>query len=223
VERTAVTAIVFDLDGTLIDSAPDIRAAVNRMLQGEGLEPLDLATVVSFVGNGLAKLVERVMAVRGIDMAGHARLTQAVLDYYAAEPADRSRPYPGLEPALAQLLARGHRLGICTNKPEAPARDILHRMGLAPYFDALIGGDSLSLRKPDPEPLRQSFRDLGARTGLFVGDSEVDAQTAQRAGVRFLLFTEGYRKSPPGALVHHARFSHFDALPGLVAAATTRS
>lgn len=213
-----MTIIVFDLDGTLIDSAPDIRAAVNQMLAGEGLAPLDLATVVSFVGNGLPKLVERAMRARGIDMARHAQLTRATLACYAAEPAARTRPYPGLEPALSALRAQGHRLGICTNKPEAPARDILRRLGLAGHFDAVTGGDSLDMRKPDPGPLLHSFRQLGAATGLFVGDSEIDAETAQRAGVPFVLFTEGYRKSPPEALVHGARFAHYDALPGLVAA-----
>jgi phosphoglycolate phosphatase len=216
-----MTIIVFDLDGTLIDSAPDIRAAANRMLAGEGLEPLDLATIVSFVGNGLPKLVERVMQARGIDMSRHGQLTRATLDYYAAEPADRTRPYPGVEPALTALRAQGHRLGICTNKPETPARNILHRLNLNGYFEAVIGGDSLAMRKPDPEPLRHSFRDLGAATGLYVGDSEVDAETAQRAGVPFVLFTEGYRKSPPEALPHVAQFAHFDALPGLVNALAT--
>lgn len=213
-----MTAIVFDLDGTLIDSAPDIRAAANRMLRGEGREPLDLPTIISFIGNGLPRLVEQVMRVRGLDMGEHARLTQATLDHYSRAATDLTRPYPGMVAALERLRAQGCALGICTNKPEAPARAILRDLGLDGLFDAVVGGDTLAVRKPDPDPLHRAFAALGGAARLYVGDSEVDAETARRAGVPFLLFTEGYRKVPPEALVHRARFSDFAALPDLVAA-----
>lgn len=214
-----MTAIVFDLDGTLIDSAPDIRAAANRMLEGEGQPPLDLATIISFIGNGLPKLVERVIGARGLDMADHDRLTGVTLDHYSRAASDLTVAYPGMAAALDRLRGVGHVLGICTNKPEAPARDILRDMDLARYFDAVIGGDSLAVKKPDPAPLRRTFEMLGKGPGLYVGDSEVDAETARNAGVPFLLFTEGYRKSPIAALPHRARFSDFADLPDLVAAA----
>ncbi|MFV0513757.1 MAG: phosphoglycolate phosphatase [Jhaorihella sp.] len=211
-----MSVIVFDLDGTLVDSAPDIRAAANRMLEGEGQPPLDLASVISFIGNGLPKLVERVIEARGLNMADHARLTGITLAHYADAPADLSVAYPGMRDALRQLRDTGHILGICTNKPEAPARTLLRGMELDGYFSAVIGGDTLPKRKPDPAPLLCCFETLGARTGIFVGDSEVDAATAQAAGAPFALFTEGYRKSPPEALPHRARFSDYAALPGLV-------
>lgn len=213
-----MTAIVFDLDGTLIDSAPDLRAAANKMLASEGRGPLDLPTIISFIGNGLPKLVERAMRARDLPMERHAELCARTLAFYNAESTARTVPYPGLIAALEGLRGNGFALGVCTNKPEAPARDILDQLGMAPYFDAVIGGDTLAVKKPDPAPLRAAFEALG-RGGLYVGDSEVDAETAQRAGVPFLLFTEGYRKTPVEALPHLARFDHFDALPGLVACA----
>lgn len=208
--------IVFDLDGTLVDSVPDLAAAVNVMLAGEGIAPLDLATVAGFVGNGLPKLVERTMGHCGLDMAQHARLTDVTLAAYQAEPAQRTQVYPGVEEALARLKAAGHRLGLCTNKPRDPALSVMDHFGLTQYFDVVIGGDSLAVKKPDPEPLLYTLVALGDGPALFVGDSEVDAETALRAGVDFILFTEGYRKGPVDSLPHRLAFSHYRELRGLV-------
>ena len=208
--------VVFDLDGTLIDSAPDIRAAANRMLAREGLEPLDLPTIVSFIGNGLPKLVERVMRTRAIDPARHAELTQVTLDFYNQASAVLTRPYPNMVAALEVLQAGGHPMAVCTNKPEAPARQILEEMGLMRFFGAVIGGDSLAVKKPDPEPLHAAFRAFGVEAGIYVGDSEVDAATAAAAGVPFALFTQGYRKAPVAELPHAHAFDDFAALPGII-------
>lgn len=221
-EGGGVTAIIFDLDGTLVDSAPDIQAAANKMLASEGAAPLDLPTLISFIGNGVPKLVERSMLARDLPMERHAELTERTLAFYNAESALRTLPYPGLTDALTTLQAQGFTLGICTNKPAEPAHDILDQLNLTPYFEVVIGGDTLPVKKPDPAPLHAAFEALG-RSGLYVGDSEVDAETAERAGIPFLLFTEGYRKQPIEALPHTARFDHFDALPGLVAQAMARA
>ncbi|MEM7210734.1 MAG: phosphoglycolate phosphatase [Pseudomonadota bacterium] len=193
---TPMAAMVFDLDGTLIDSAPDIHAAVNRLLAEERRPTLDLSTIISFVGNGLPHLVDLVMKARDLPTNQHADLTQRTLDHYNAMNGTLTRVFPGVEQALNTLMERGHPMAICTNKPEAPASHILEHLGLDRYVQAVIGGDSLPVRKPDPAPLHAAFAALGAATGLYVGDSEVDAETAERAGVPFLLFTEGYRKSP---------------------------
>lgn len=210
-----MSAIVFDLDGTLIDSAPDIRAAANKMLAEQGLEPLDLPTIVSFIGNGLPKLVERVMKKRGIDMANHTRLTEVTLAHYNAASSDLTVLYPGVMDSLKALKKMGYRMAVCTNKPEAPARDILEDMDLMPFFDVVIGGDSLDVKKPNAKPLIEAFRQLGTKGGLYVGDSEVDAETAVNALQRFALFTEGYRKTPVANVPHDYQFSDFSQLVGI--------
>lgn len=208
--------IVFDLDGTLIDSAPDIHAAANLMLAGEGAASLDLKTVTSFIGNGLPKLVERAMRARGIAMSEHARLDKVMLDFYDRDPATLTRLYPGLDSLLPGLKAAGHRLGVCTNKPEAPTRTILDVFGITELFDVIIGGDTLPVKKPDPAPLKAAFEALGEGARLYVGDSEVDAECAERAGVPIALFTEGYRKVPVDELTHAYAFADFGDLAGIV-------
>lgn len=210
-----MNAIVFDLDGTLIDSAPDIRAAVNLMLDEQGHAPLDLPTITSFIGNGLPHLVKLTMTAKEIAMDRHAELTARLLDHYNASNGVLTTLYPGVEQVLRTLHQNGNLLGLCTNKPEQPARDILVHFGLLDLFSFVIGGDSLPERKPHPAPLAATFDGLGA-TGIYVGDSEVDAETAQRAGVPFALFTEGYRKRPVSDLPHDWTFGNFDSLPGIV-------
>lgn len=212
-----MAAIVFDLDGTLVDSAPDLLAAANRVLAAEGASPLDLPTLTQFIGNGVPKLVERFSRARGLAPDDHARLVECFLDFYAEEPAERTRPYPGVVEALDQLATAGHRLGICTNKPEGPAREILAQLGLAGHFGTVVGGDTLPVKKPDPAPLHRSLADLDAAQAIYVGDSETDALTASAAGMPFLLFTLGYRKSAVEQIAHDHAFDDFARLPSLVA------
>lgn len=211
-----MTPVIFDLDGTLIDSVPDLQAALNRAFVAEGLIEFDLPTVTSFIGNGMANLVQRAMDARGVDPSEHARLIDAVTAAYEAEPTARTRIYPGVLAALEALKAAGHPLGICTNKPEGPARLILDQLGLTHWFGAIVGGGRVAL-KPDPAPLHLCIAGLGGDSAIYVGDSEVDADTAVAAGLPFLLYTEGYRKSPAEDLPQTARFSDFSELPWLVA------
>ncbi|MEL6197682.1 MAG: phosphoglycolate phosphatase [Pseudomonadota bacterium] len=213
-------AVVFDLDGTLVDSAPDIHAAARRMLADLGRPPLPLADVTRFIGNGAAKMVERCLeATGGIDGRIDAGLS-AFRRHYAAAPAVLTRPYDGVEGCLAALAAAGLALGVCTNKPEAPARAVLRGLGLDPYFAAVVGGDSTAALKPDPLPLRSCVDRLGTSLdqAVFVGDSETDAETATRAAIRFALFTGGYRKQPVAAFGDVMAFEHHGALaPRLLA------
>lgn len=207
-ERTRV-ALVFDLDGTLIDSAPDIHAAVNLLLADQDLEPLDLATVTGFIGNGLPKLVERVMRARGLEASQHARLVEAMLSHYSAQRSALTRLFPGVLETLQSLKQRGYALGICTNKPLAATHEVLQDFQMTALFDVVIGGDSLDQRKPDPAPLLAAFERLpcqGQGQQLYVGDSEVDAKTAERANIAFALFTRGYRKTPVEALTRRFAF-----------------
>jgi len=214
--------IVFDLDGTLIDSAPDIRAHASAILARDGAAALSMEETRRFIGNGAAVFVARMRAARGIPDAEQARLLAAFHDGYD-EAVERTLPYPGVLQSLDELAGEGHRLGICTNKPLRPCRAVLAHLGLLDRFAVTIGGDSTPVPKPDPAPLRAAFDALGAGAMLYIGDSETDAATAQRAGVPFVLFTEGYRRGPAAGIPHDAAFASFAMLPALVAALLDRA
>lgn len=214
-----MAAIIFDLDGTLVDSVPDIHAAVTLMLADHQASPMDMAQVRSFIGNGVPPLISRVMAARGEDPADatrHAQLEASFMRHYTAAPADRSQLFPGVRKALLMLRDAGHSLALCTNKPVIPARAILDSFDLASLLPVIIGGDSLPLRKPDPAPLHAAASALASAPVLYIGDSEVDAEAAERAAIPLILFTQGYRKAPISALTHAETFDHFDELPGLI-------
>ncbi|MCG7520947.1 phosphoglycolate phosphatase [Ruegeria sp. Ofav3-42] len=215
--------IMFDLDGTLVDSLPDIAAAANRTLLDIGISPLPEKTIKQFVGNGLPKLVERMIRHHDLPIERHGELTKLTLAHYSAASSDKTIPYPGVPKALTQLREMGCVLGVCTNKPEAPARHVLEALDLSHHFDAVFGGDTLATRKPDPAHLEASFHAVtpsGPR--LFVGDSEVDAETAQRANVPFLLFSEGYRKTAVTEIPHMFSYDDTRKLPALVIKAVQR-
>lgn len=210
-------ALVFDLDGTLIDSAPDIHATANKVFSANGLQSFPFMVVKGFIGNGVSVLVSRLLQSQGVEDSGalHAKLVGEFVKIYE-EAYDLTNIYPGVIEALDALAARGHPMGICTNKPEGPARAALRHFGLDRHMQILIGGDSLPQRKPDPAPLLSAVAALGRRAALFVGDSEVDAETALAANVPLALFTEGYRKAPIEALGAKVVFGDFRALPRLV-------
>ncbi len=208
-------AVVLDLDGTLIDSAPDIRAVANRVLAGEGARPLTLEETRRFIGNGAGVFVARMMAARDLQTAEHARLHRAFLGQYD-DAQGLTKLYPGAEKALRTLAEAGFALGICTNKPVSATRAVLEHFGLTGVFRTVVGGDSLPVTKPDPAPLLRALEDLGADRAVYVGDSEVDHQTAEAAEVPFALFTGGYRKSPVEAFAGARPFDTHSALPALV-------
>jgi len=210
-----MTRIVFDLDGTLIDSAPDIHGIANALLAREGAAPISLAQARDFIGNGAAVFVRRMRAASAIPDSEQDRLHADFVARYDSA-VTLTQPYPNVPEVLQTLRASGHRPGVCTNKPERAARAVLAHLDLLRHFDVLVGGDSTPTTKPDPAPLHASFAALGDGARVYVGDSEVDAETAQRAGVPFALYTEGYRKTPVEALPHKVSFTDFTALPGLV-------
>ena len=217
-------AIVFDLDGTLIDSAPDLHQAANKLLADLHDKPLDLATIRSFIGNGVPKLVERLLAARNRTqaIAFQAEMTENFLGHYNAALFDKTRLYPGVITCLEVLKAMDIKLGICTNKPEKPTLAILSGLNLDRFFTSVIGGDSLTVKKPAPEPLFHAFDALGVNADmqysdcLYVGDSEVDQATAKAANIPFALFTEGYRKTSLEDMACERTFKHFDELLKLV-------
>lgn len=210
--------IVFDLDGTLIDSAPDIHATSNAVLEERGFAPLTYAQVKSFIGKGVPHLVHQLLQASEADPNGplHAEMVAAINARYE-RAVGLTQPYPGVREALAALAAQGWRLGICTNKPLAPTRAVLRHLDLQDAFEIVLGGDSLPERKPDPTPLYAAFAGLGEGPALYVGDSEVDAETAARAEIAFALYTEGYRKAPVETLPHDVAFADYAELPALAA------
>ena len=207
-------AAIFDLDGTLVDSAPDIHAAANIVLAAEDLPPLTLEEARSFIGAGAPVFIERMSAARlpAPDPDRSAVMLRHFLELYEGA-VHLTRPYPGVIAVLERLAAEGWAMGLCTNKPEGPTRAVLGHFDLDRFFPAVVGGDSLPVRKPDPTPLRHVVTTLGAATPLYVGDSETDAATAQAAGVPFALFTGGYRQTPVEALPHDFAFDDWAALP----------
>lgn len=207
--------IVFDLDGTLIDSVPDIHGIACAVLDQEGCERITLEQTRDFVGNGAGVFVAKMRAARGISDSEQDRLYAEFVARYE-DAVDLTVPYPGVLTALDELRTQGHKLGICTNKPIIPCRSVLSHLQIDHFFDTMWGGDSLPVRKPDPAPLHAAFEALGDGPKLYVGDSDVDAETAERAGIPFLLFTLGYRKSPVEDLPHALAFDDFSDLARLV-------
>ncbi|WP_299695000.1 HAD-IA family hydrolase [uncultured Tateyamaria sp.] len=207
--------IVFDLDGTLIDSAPDICGIANAALATVDAAPITLEDTHSFIGEGIGVFVQKMRAARGLpDHLQEPLLADLVARYDDA--VSLTVPYPNV-PAALTSLSRTYTLGICTNKLHRPATKVLRHLRLDAFFDTVWGGDNPLGRKPDPAPLRAAFDALGGDGPcLYVGDSEIDAETATRAGVPFLLFTKGYRKRPLDEIAHMASFDDFADLPALV-------
>jgi phosphoglycolate phosphatase len=184
--------ILFDLDGTLVDSAPDLRAALNRLMAARGLSPFALPEVVAMVGDGAKVLVERALSARGRPF--DAAALDAFLVDYTLNAAVETRPYDGIPEVLDGLAAAGWRLAVCTNKPEAAARELLEALGLMPRFAALGGGDSFPMRKPDPGHLLGTLRlagDAGGRA-VMIGDHHNDIAAARGAGVPAIFAGWGY-------------------------------
>ena len=211
-------AVIFDLDGTLIDSAADIHATAQRVFApyGHNFTPSE---VQGCVGRGAPHLVAQLAKARGMAFEGPAfaaLLSDFTAIYEGAQ--GLTRLYPGVRQALEGLAATGCRLGLCTNKPLAPTQAVLRHFRLQDQFQVVIAGDSLAVKKPDPAPLLAALQQLGGGPSVFVGDSEVDAETAMAARIPFLLFTEGYRKSPVSDLPHLAAFSDFNDLAALIRA-----
>jgi phosphoglycolate phosphatase len=216
--------IVFDLDGTLIDSAPDIQAVASLILGRLGKDDLSLTETRSFIGQGAAVFVSKMMAARQVEETPqqHVQLLEAFVEQYEFA-VDRATYYPGVVATLNALKSAGHSLGLCTNKPELPARAVMRHMGMESFFDAFIAGGMIDSRKPEPAMLLQVISDLGGAPALYVGDSEVDAETAQRADIPFALYTNGYRKTPVGEMHKDWAFEDFSELPAIVQAALGRA
>ena len=190
-------AVLFDLDGTLLDSIPDLAEACQRMMRELGHPPHDLETIRSFVGKGMVNLVTRCLGDASAEAVDAA--VAVFRRHYAAVNGDATTLYPGVVPALEALAARGVPLACVTNKPAAFTEPLLARMGIAGFFAATVSGDTLAEKKPHPAPLHHACRLLGvpAEAALMVGDSANDAEAARAAGMPVLLVTYGYSEGRP--------------------------
>jgi phosphoglycolate phosphatase len=211
-----MNAVVFDLDGTLIDSAPDLHAAALHMLSEIGRDPITLEQTVSFIGNGVPNLIRLCLEAAGAPADAQDAAHAVFSEYYLDHPTDHTTLYQGARETVAALRESGVPVGLCTNKPSAMTARVLADLELDGWFDAVVSGDTLATRKPDPAPLLHALHALGATAGqgLYIGDSVVDAQTAAAAKVKFALFSGGYAKGGEDAfpsILTFADFSELDA------------
>ena len=212
--------VVFDLDGTLVDTLPDIAAAANAALAEQGRRALTRDEVRRLIGSGGRVLMKNAFAATGEPATG-ARIEAAFAGYiaaYEAAPVARSAPFPGVRAALEGLAGRGVRLAVCTNKPDHLARIVLETFGLAGFFAGVVGADTLAVRKPRPEPLLEAVARAGGagRKAAMVGDSPIDAGAARAAAIPFVAVSFGYCPVPVAALGADAVIDGFDELAGAI-------
>lgn len=212
--------IVFDLDGTLVDTAPDLTAALNHVLGLKRLAPVDLADARGLIGLGAKAMIAFGLERRGAtDPAQTAEeLMPDFLDFYVAHIADHSRPFPGVEGSLAALAKSGATLSVCTNKRQALSEQVLETLSLDGYFAAIVGADAVDNRKPHADHIKAAVSRAGGALShaIMVGDSDTDAQAALGAGTPFVYAPFGYGPEPKDGVRTDAVLDDFRALPEIV-------
>ncbi len=220
--------IVFDLDGTLIDTAPDLLASLNHALKDEGLGEADRTAIGAHVGMGGRAMIQRAFTInqRSIDAELLELRHAALLAHYTESIPGLSQPYPGVIEAIERARAAGFVLAICTNKPEGLAVTLIERLGLSDLFGAIAGADTFPFRKPDPRHLTETIARAGGdpQRALMVGDSRTDIDTAKAAGIPVVAVDFGYtdrhvREFEPSAVISHFDELTLDLIGRLLAAA----
>jgi phosphoglycolate phosphatase len=212
--------LLFDLDGTLVDTLPDLTDALNEVLREQGYAPLSAAEVKPMIGDGMPMLLARGFAARGAE-ATEARAAQPrFIEVYEAKATNLSRPYPGVPETLVALRARGYATAVCTNKPQHATGEVLRGMGLDGLFDGVAGGDRFAVKKPDPGHLLGLVEALcgDPKRAAMIGDSENDALAARAATMKLILMRYGYARIDPAALGADRVLERFDQLPQALAA-----
>lgn len=214
--------IVFDLDGTLVDTAPDLVDTLNAIFAREGFEPVPYENARNFVGGGAKAMIARGLQAEGrvLSRKKMDQLFNEFIAHYSEHIADRSRPFPGLTDALDALAARGCRFAVCTNKLEALSVRLLDKLSLADRFVAICGQDTFGIQKPDPEILRQTVGAAGGKIdrAVMIGDSLTDINTARAAGVPVIAVDFGYSERPITEFRPDRVVSHFADLPASISA-----
>jgi phosphoglycolate phosphatase len=218
----AKPTIVFDLDGTLVDTAGDLIATLNTILVREKMVPVTIESATALVGSGARVMIEAAFAAEGRALTPGTldRLLADYLAHYNEHLADTSRAYPGVEAALDRFATEGWLLAVCTNKFEAPARKLLELIGLTPRFAAITGQNTFGFRKPDPRHLTETIRLAGGdiANAIMVGDSTTDIETGRAANIPVVAVTFGYSPIPVADLKPTRTIDHFDALWDAVSA-----
>jgi phosphoglycolate phosphatase len=207
-------ALVFDLDGTLVDSLPDLRAALNEMLRGLVRRELSAEEVRRMIGDGTRPLVERALRASG-EVVDLENAHQRFLNFYKAAPTRLSRLYPNVATTLRSLIRSGARLAICTNKQQAATLAVLDGFNIAKYFEVILGGDVVPFRKPDSRHLLAALEQLRASPdeSVMIGDNENDHAAARGAGVAVILMRYGYLRVAPETLAPDAWLDQFADIP----------
>lgn len=217
---TSLPLIVFDLDGTLVDTAPDLVAALNYVLQREGLPLVPMASARNMIGAGARKLIERGLELDGrtMNVQDIDRLTADFIAYYRDHIADASQPFEGLFAALDELENKGFRFAVCTNKLEGLSRLLLEKLDMTKRFAAICGADTFGISKPDPAILRQTVAQAGGSlpNAIMVGDAGPDVGVARRAGIPVIGVTFGYTEVPITELKPDFVIGHMRELPGAI-------
>ncbi len=213
-------AIIFDLDGTLVQSAPDLGAATNVLLQRRGRRAIQTDQLKPMVGKGARAMIKMAMTATG-EPASEAELDEMVpefLDYYGANIAEHTLPFPGVLEALEQLSARGCPMGVCTNKLESMSNALLDALCMTHRFTAVLGGDTLRVRKPDPQHVLETIKRVGGKPSraIMVGDSSNDIDAAKAGKIASIAVTFGYSDIPAEKLGADRVISHFDELVSVV-------
>ena len=212
--------VVFDLDGTLVDTAPDLVDTLNIILARESLPPVPFETARCMIGGGARTLIERGLQADG--RAGNAaevdRLYRDFVTHYGDHLADRSQPFPGVIAAIEELAARGCRFAVCTNKLEWLSVKLLEALGIAGHFAAICGQDTFGVQKPDPQILLRTISKAGGEAGrsVMVGDSITDIEVARAARVPVIAVDFGYTETPVTALDPDLIIGDFRKLPAAV-------
>lgn len=208
--------IVFDLDGTLVDTAPDLIDTLNITLARLGVEAVVFDEARAMIGGGVRPMLERALQarVRPLPSSEVDTIFADFLKHYSAHIADRSRPFPGLEATLQDLRASHYRLAVCTNKLEGLSIQLLERLGLSAYFSAICGQDTFGVKKPDPMVLHRTIARAGGNPerSILVGDSSTDIETARAAGIPIIAVDFGYSPRPIATFNPDRIISHFDGL-----------
>lgn len=214
-------AVVFDLDGTLIDSVPDVCAAVNRVLESRRRPPLGIDRVRAMVGDGARVMLDLAFAGCGDPLPADAidGVVAQYLEFYKQEPVKRTIVYPGVRRVLKSLADRGVPMGVCTNKPYVMSTIVLEKLDLAPFFCGVTGGDNVPHRKPDGRHITLTLDLMGAdpAVAVMVGDNETDVAAARDAGLPVVAVSYGYARVPPEQLGADALIGHFDLVPETLA------